>query len=497
MKRCFLAAVVALVLPCVSRAEMRTWSDITGRFQTEAEFVDLTDGAVNLKKTDGEVISVPLDKLSAADQAYVRRRTGGESPASSTSDALVEFLSGAKVHGRITARNDQAITVALKVGGRNLTRQYSVDEIRSITIDGRREVLGGATGEGASSDGHSDTALSDGDTRRSRAEIEQVVDRLGRTPPDWWDSTPLDYPQTLDLSWPRKAPPPWNPRKNVSQYLFDMVQPNSSKWRGGVRLIHHLLEMHEDDQEKRQRAMMTLGRLYYHLLRDYARAAFWWRQAGVERSGQTPQGVQLADCYWKLGNKQMALDLLNKNSVYYSTIKLLADMGETERALRIAEAGARGNLPDLAYLHAGDACRIDGQSQRAIEYYEKVLDVRPTGKRAKGIQRNHQRARENIAAIKVFDTLDLRRVPDGVYRARTPAFAAEIHVEVTVQGGRIEDVTVTKHQEKQTYTALTETPRKIIEKQGVKGVDATSGATITSEAIINATAKALASAIGG
>jgi len=472
---------------------MRTWSDITGRFQTEAEFVDFIDGAVNLKKTDGEVISVPLAKLSAADQEYVRRQAGGDSTVASTSDALVEFLSGAKVHGRITARDNQTITVAMKVGGRNLTRQYSVDEIRAITIEGRREVLGG----GASSDGHSDAAASHGDTRRGRAEIEQLIDRLGRTPPDWWDSTPLDYPQTLDLSWPRKAPPPWNPRKNVGQYLFDMVQPNPGKWRGGVRLIHHLLEMHEEDQEKRQRAMMTLGRLYYHLLRDYAHAAFWWRQAGVERSGQTPQGVRLADCYWKLGNKQMALDLMNRNSVYYSTIKLLADMGETERALRIAEAGARGNLPDLAYLHAGDACRIDGQSQRAIDYYEKVLDVRPTGKRAKGIQRNHQRARENIAAIKVFDTLDLRRVPDGVYRAHSPAFAAAIHVEVTVRGGRIEDVTVTKHQEKQTYTALTETPRKIIEKQGVKGVDATSGATITSEAIINATAKALASAIGG
>ena len=35
-------------------------------------------------------------------------------------------------------------------------------------------------------------------------------------------------------------------------------------------------------------------------------------------------------------------------------------------------------------------------------------------------------------------------------------------------------------------------PAQIIAKQGVKGVDATSRATITGEAIINATAKALA-----
>ena len=39
---------------------------------------------------------------------------------------------------------------------------------------------------------------------------------------------------------------------------------------------------------------------------------------------------------------------------------------------------------------------------------------------------------------------------------------------------------------------MTDTPEKILAKQSVKGVDATSSATITSEAIINATAKALA-----
>jgi len=41
---------------------------------------------------------------------------------------------------------------------------------------------------------------------------------------------------------------------------------------------------------------------------------------------------------------------------------------------------------------------------------------------------------------------------------------------------------------------MIDTPKKIIDKQAVKGIDATSGATITSEAIINATAKALSAA---
>ena len=50
--------------------------------------------------------------------------------------------------------------------------------------------------------------------------------------------------------------------------------------------------------------------------------------------------MKLAECYWRLGNKQMALDLLNRRTIYLSSIKLLADMGETQRALQLAEAAA-------------------------------------------------------------------------------------------------------------------------------------------------------------
>ncbi|HPY50061.1 MAG TPA: FMN-binding protein [Sedimentisphaerales bacterium] len=63
---------------------------------------------------------------------------------------------------------------------------------------------------------------------------------------------------------------------------------------------------------------------------------------------------------------------------------------------------------------------------------------------------------------------------------------------MTVKDGRIQSVRVTSHEEKQFYSALTDTPNQIIAKQGVKGVDAVTGATMTSEAILNATAKALA-----
>ncbi|MFO0817710.1 MAG: FMN-binding protein [Pirellulales bacterium] len=84
----------------------------------------------------------------------------------------------------------------------------------------------------------------------------------------------------------------------------------------------------------------------------------------------------------------------------------------------------------------------------------------------------------------------------GEYRAKSLGYEGDVEVEVTVRAYRIEDVKIVDHKEKQFYSALTDMPRQIIKKQTVKGVDATSRATITAEAVLNATAKALAAATG-
>lgn len=57
--------------------ETRTWSDATGAFTVEAEMVGSTDGVVYLKLADGKVVNVPLDRLSADDQAYAESAGGG------------------------------------------------------------------------------------------------------------------------------------------------------------------------------------------------------------------------------------------------------------------------------------------------------------------------------------------------------------------------------------------------------------------------------------
>lgn len=54
----------------------RVWVDSTGRFNTEAEFVALTEGTVTLEAPDGRIIKLPLDRLSADDQALALKLGG-------------------------------------------------------------------------------------------------------------------------------------------------------------------------------------------------------------------------------------------------------------------------------------------------------------------------------------------------------------------------------------------------------------------------------------
>lgn len=75
MRTFFVAVLVAWV--CTPIAFARKWTDATGKHTVEAEFVESRDGAVRLKKGNGQIISLPLEKLSDADQEYVRGEVNG------------------------------------------------------------------------------------------------------------------------------------------------------------------------------------------------------------------------------------------------------------------------------------------------------------------------------------------------------------------------------------------------------------------------------------
>lgn len=392
---------------------------------------------------------------------------------------FVELLTGAKVRGRIVSHDSSEVVLEVVVGGKTFTRKYPGDKVRTINIDGTSVAIAGEAKR----------------TNRSKKEIQDLIASSGKTLPDWFESTKLSIPPTLDLDWPEPAPKPWDGTKNVGQFIWDRVNPNPNQWRNGVRLMHHIMDEKKADPRIVRRAMLALGGMYHHLFVDYPRAAYWLQRAGVDQNpDQNPvAGVQLADCYFHLGSKLMASALVQKMKVRpLHTIKLLGDMGETLDAIKLAESFAKNSQPVTCYLYAGDVCRVAGRLDEAEQFYRKALREADKDTRINDhAKRDRQRAEASIAAIE-FYRLNPKELADGEYVASSLGYEDDVEVSVTLRDGQIQSVKVTKHREKQFYSSITDTPPRIIAKQGVNNVDTVSGATITSEAIINATAKALA-----
>ncbi len=397
----------------------------------------------------------------------------------------VELTTGARATGTIRSYSSDDVIVDVKIGTRTFQRRYPKSRVKAIIVDGKRIDM---------RTGQTSAPAPGGRAERSREDVLAEIDRQGKTQPDWYDATPLNYPRSLDLSWPMPPPKGWNSSKNVGQFIWDRINPNANKWREGVRFMHHILSTTKDN-DVRQRAMRSLGSMYHNLLQDYARSAFWFRLSGLENQLATApqQGIVLADCYWQLGSKRMALEVVSKmKRKPYSAIKLLGDLGETDAAVKLGEAFAKTGQASTSFLYAGDACRVAGRLDDAEKYYRRAIAGIPKAEASKPHrQRDKARAEASIAAIR-FYSLDPKKVRDGKYSASSIGYEAPVRVEVVVKSGTIESVNVTQHREKQYYSSLTDTPRKILANQSVSGIDATSSATITSEAIINATAKALA-----
>ncbi len=413
-----------------------------------------------------------------------------------TAADVVELLSGARVTGEITSQNDKALQMKVTVSGVTLNRSYPLSTVHAVTTaDGKRTVLNEkgsspAKGSGTSPSGSSSNRPAAGG---SRAQLDALIAEVGRTPPEWFEETKLNYPPTLDLKWDHPPPAGWNNQKNVGQFIWDVINPNPGRWREGVKLMHHLLTMHKDDKEKTERIMLTLAGMYHNLHEDYARSAFWYRTAGVEKDPVefSRAAVNLADCYYRLGYKAEAVKLMTATPVSYGQIKFWADLGETDKALKLLQGSLTAN-PEIALLYAGDACHVAGRYPQALAYYQKLIDIPVPAKPSGALVRNRQRATANVAAIKAFELFDLSKAADGDYRAASQGYEGPVEVSVSVNSGKISNVKVVNHREKQFYSAIADTPRKIIAKQSVRGIDTTSHATITSEAIVNATAKALA-----
>jgi uncharacterized protein with FMN-binding domain len=342
-----------------------------------------------------------------------------------------------------------------------------------------------------------DRAEQAGRVERTRVEVEALMDAKGSKPPDWWYDAKLTYPETLDMNWPLKVEGDWNNQVNVGQYLWDVINPNPGKWQDGIRLVHYLLMRHVSHEQKKARSMEALGRMFHNFNQDWPRAAFWWKLS--ERFGRPVNQPMLANCYWQMGCEEMArerlLEIGADTTRSGEVIKLWADMGQIDRALKLARVKADAGMPHIAYWAAGNACRQAGQYPDALDYYHKAVKAPLPARKNNDFVRAQAQAKEALDAILLFEMQAVVPLKDGVYGGNSTAFNGPMCVEAKIADGRIVSVRVTEHREKQFYLSLEKTPAAIVERQSLKGIDAVTGATITSQALLNATARALAEAL--
>ena len=97
------------------------------------------------------------------------------------------------------------------------------------------------------------------------------------------------------------------------------------------------------------------------------------------------------------------------------------------------------------------------------------------------------------------DKAEAAGLKDGSYTAEGKGIGGKVPVTVTVKDGKIAEVTVGDNSETQGMgsKAIDQLPDAIVAANGTEGVDAVSGATVTSKAIFTAVDEALAQAQGG
>lgn len=100
---------------------------------------------------------------------------------------------------------------------------------------------------------------------------------------------------------------------------------------------------------------------------------------------------------------------------------------------------------------------------------------------------------KKVDAITV-EQVDIARVADGTYEGETDLVLVKAHVRATVQNGRLTDLSILDHQHGKGYSGAAITGR-VLENQSLQ-VDAISGATASSKAILKATEIALRKGLG-
>jgi hypothetical protein len=128
---CALLAFLGMASSGVFADDLRTWTDVTGKFKIKAKFISEANGTVTLEQEDGDELEIELRKLSAADQRVVAdlKKQADDSPFKAKSAS--PFTSKSKTAAK-TGTGTRPATADNAPAGE--TRNVQVDWLSAETI---------------------------------------------------------------------------------------------------------------------------------------------------------------------------------------------------------------------------------------------------------------------------------------------------------------------------------------------------------------------------
>jgi uncharacterized protein with FMN-binding domain len=332
-------------------------------------------------------------------------------------------------------------------------------------------------------------------------------------PPDWLAATAVPFPDEELTATNQFGLTIWTK-------VF-ACEADPAKFQQAVATVHRVLKLNSRPAFQAVCCQM-LGYYYEGMFEDYVRAFQWYRQldqmSGQARQVHDPQNHNMRDakrlaalgmarCYAKVGAVAEAEALLKEHRFQdwrelfdlAATYQSLKDLKRSDAAVAAGIAAGRQSIWDqvsaagrgLVLFYANGNLE---QVKRHLPPYQKLHQTLLNQERGKKLP-DHIVALDAMIGVIVqeldkADAVSLNLLRDGVFAGENPGFNQPIGVSVTVQGGKLEAIKITRMEEKRCFNAAQFIPAQIL-KQGSLKVDGVTGATVTCLAIENAVREAL------
>ncbi len=312
------------------------------------------------------------------------------------------------------------------------------------------------------------------------------VKREGSSLPPWWSSVDARMSSEVDPS----------PAARLD--FVEAAYAEKGRPREAVRLDAMVLDEIGDGIGKPRspeairtwlRGAYEIAHLYEGVLQDPARALAWYlRCAGTAladpseaRQNAMAAGFGAARAVEELGDRSAALALY----------RLLA------RDLLLAPDPYGDLILPEVFLRIGDAERAAGDTGAASAAYRATESAagRLPATASSSFRAPGSAAR---AALRLLAArgLDFGRVADGTYTGQAFGYNAPVGVRMTFRGGKCTALHVTDLGDKRPLDAYRLVPERILGRQGLE-VDAVTGATVTSRAVVSAATEAAFQGVQG